>query len=75
MDETFYTRALYPFQDEVLKIITSIETGIFPADLARVLLSASPSDFNLIRWVSPAPDSDNFLRNLHQLGEQLILLD
>lgn len=49
--------------------------GIFPADLARVLLSASQADFDLIRWVSPAPNPDDFLRGLHQLGEQLILLD
>jgi len=49
--------------------------GIFPADLARVLLSASPGDFDLIRWVSPAPNPSDFIRDLHQLGEQLILLD
>jgi hypothetical protein len=49
--------------------------GIFPADLARVLLSASQTDFDLIRWVSPAPNPDDFLRDLRQLGQHLILLD
>jgi hypothetical protein len=50
-------------------------TGIFPADLARVLLSASQADFDLIRWVSPAPNASDFIHDLHRLGEQLILLD
>jgi hypothetical protein len=48
--------------------------GIFPADLARVLLSASPSDYDLIRWITH-PNVDDFIRDLHQLGEQLIILD
>ena len=48
--------------------------GIFPADLSRVLLSASPSDYDLIRWIGN-PNIDDFIRELHQLGEQLIILD
>ncbi len=48
--------------------------GIFPADLARVLLSATQADFDLIRWVSPPPPAEDFLRDLRQLGEKLILL-
>jgi len=48
--------------------------GIFPADLARVLLSASQSDYDLIRWIGN-PNVDDFIRELHQLGEQLIILD
>ena len=48
--------------------------GIFPADLSRVLLSATEDDFNVIRWIKP-PSVDNFLRDLHQLGENLILVD
>ena len=49
--------------------------GIFPADLARVLLSASKDDYELIRWVAPPPAADDFIRDLHQLGERLILVD
>ncbi len=49
--------------------------GIFPADLARVLLSASPTDFDLIRWITPPPAAEDFIRELHQLGERLILVD
>ncbi len=49
--------------------------GIFPADLARVLLSTSRNDFDLIRWISSPPAADDFIRDLHQLGERLILVD
>jgi len=49
--------------------------GIFPADLSRVLLSASKEDFDLIRWIDPRPSIGDFIRNLHQLGERLILVD
>lgn len=49
--------------------------GIFPADLARVFLSASSEDYDLNRWVSPPPTCDQFLHDLHRLGEALILLD
>ncbi|MBC8336754.1 MAG: nucleotidyl transferase AbiEii/AbiGii toxin family protein [Anaerolineales bacterium] len=48
--------------------------GIFPADLSRVLLSASQEDFKLIRWIE-APSTQEFIQDLHQLGESLILLD
>ena len=49
-------------------------TGIFPADLSRVLLSASEDDFKLIRWIK-APRTQDFIQDLHRLGEALILLD
>ncbi len=29
MDEQFYSRALYPIQDEVLQIINQVETGFY----------------------------------------------
>lgn len=48
--------------------------GIFPADLSRVLLSASQSDYDLIRWIRN-PNVDDFIRDLHQLGEKLIIVD
>lgn len=46
--------------------------GIFQADLARALLSATYQDWELIRWYKP-PDPDRFLKQLHELGERLIL--
>ena len=48
--------------------------GIFPADLSRVLLSATEDDFKLIRWITP-PDKSDYLQGLHRLGEELILID
>ena len=48
--------------------------GIFPADLSRVLLSASKADFDIIRWIK-CPNVDAFIRDLHHLGEKLIILD
>jgi hypothetical protein len=48
--------------------------GIFPADLSRVLLSASKADFDLIRW-EKSPNVNDFIQDLHQLGEKLIILN
>jgi hypothetical protein len=48
--------------------------GIFPADLARILLSTSQDDFKVIRWIE-APPAHDFIRDLHRLGEKLILVN
>jgi predicted nucleotidyltransferase component of viral defense system len=47
--------------------------GIFPADLARVLISAEKADWESIRWIQ-APPAETFITQLHQLGESLLLL-
>jgi Nucleotidyl transferase AbiEii toxin, Type IV TA system len=47
--------------------------GLFPPDLARRLLTASPADWELVRWITP-PDPDAFLGDLRRLGEDLALL-
>ena len=47
--------------------------GVFAADLARALLSATADDWRLVRWVSPPP-VDEFLGDLRKLGERLLLL-
>lgn len=47
--------------------------GVFPADLARVLCSATEADWKAIRWIT-APPCDAFLADLRKLGESLILL-
>jgi len=46
--------------------------GIFPADLARVLCSATPKDWEAIRWIQ-APPVEQFISDLRELGERLIL--
>jgi hypothetical protein len=46
--------------------------GIFPLDLARILCSVSRKDWEIVRWIE-APDVDQFVADLYQLGEQLIL--
>lgn len=46
--------------------------GIFHADLARVLCSATEEDWKLIRWIE-APDPVQFVADLCTLGERLIL--
>jgi hypothetical protein len=48
-------------------------TGLFPADLARVLLSARRSDWKLVRWID-APAPEGYVKSLHELGEELLLL-
>ncbi|HYD47010.1 MAG TPA: hypothetical protein VEB21_01615, partial [Terriglobales bacterium] len=46
--------------------------GIFPADLARKLIRASPDDWSLVKWID-APPVNEFLADLQRLGEQLVL--
>ncbi len=52
---------------------SSKAAGIFPADLARVLLSASESDWEVINWIDK-PGAENFIGDLHRMGEDLIIL-
>jgi hypothetical protein len=47
--------------------------GLFPVDLARPLLSATASDWELVRWIEE-PSLDQFLADLRRLGEELLLL-
>lgn len=48
--------------------------GLFPPDLARRLLSATPADHGLVRWID-APPPEQFLADLRRLGEELLLLE
>ncbi len=45
--------------------------GVFPVDLARVLCSASRSDWELVRWIE-APKPEQFIMQLDELGKSLI---
>jgi hypothetical protein len=48
--------------------------GVFPADLARLLCSATQQDWELVRWVHP-PDPSTYLEQLSRLGEKFLLID
>jgi predicted nucleotidyltransferase component of viral defense system len=58
--------------DLALENAHSKAAGIFAPDLARVLASAAEADWQLIRWINPPP-VDQFVADLHQLAEGLIL--
>lgn len=47
--------------------------GIFPPDLARILCSATKSDWEVVRWIEP-PLLESYLKDLHELGDSLIIL-
>ena len=47
--------------------------GLFPADVARVLMSATKDDWQLVRW-RDLPESARFIGDLKALGERLLLL-
>ena len=47
--------------------------GLFPPDVARALLEAERTDWELVRWVSP-PDAGEYLAAIRKLGEGLIVL-
>ena len=47
--------------------------GIFAPDLARVLVSASATDWQAVRWITP-PDVTKFVADLQQLGERILLV-
>lgn len=56
--------------------ITSAQSkaaGVFPADIARVLLNATPEDWSVVRWIE-APPADQFVAGLHAQGEKLLLV-
>jgi predicted nucleotidyltransferase component of viral defense system len=47
--------------------------GLFPADVARVLLTVTVDDWHLVRW-SDAPDPARFVADLIEIGERLLLV-
>lgn len=48
--------------------------GIFPADLARLLCTATEADWQAIRWIE-APEPERFVADLQRLGESLVLTE
>ncbi len=60
----------------LVEAITNAESkaaGVFPADLARLLCTATEADWVAVRWVSPSPVKE-YLSELNALGEKLLLL-
>lgn len=45
--------------------------GLFPADLARVILSATRSDWELVQWIEE-PEPERYLAELRRIGEELL---
>lgn len=58
--------------NEAITDAHSKAAGIFPADLARVLCSATMADWEAVRWIEP-PDVERYLQDLHRLGDDLIM--
>jgi hypothetical protein len=53
---------------------SSKAAGIFPADVARLLCTATQEDWKLVRWIEK-PDPERFVRDLAGLGEDLLLIE
>jgi predicted nucleotidyltransferase component of viral defense system len=47
--------------------------GLFPADVARALLSLTEEDWQLVRW-HEAPECKRFLADLRSIAERLLLI-
>jgi hypothetical protein len=58
---------------EAITDAQSKAAGVFPADLARLLCSATSADWEAVRWIQP-PAVDVFLSQLNDLGEKLLKL-
>jgi hypothetical protein len=55
----------------VLNVPESKAAGLFPPDVARILCSATQTDWQVIRWLQ-APPPEAYLAQLRQLGEGLL---
>jgi hypothetical protein len=60
--------------DTALEDARSKAAGIFAPDLARALYSVSLTDWQAMRWISP-PDADQFMGDLRQIAEELLLAE
>jgi hypothetical protein len=47
--------------------------GIFPPDLARLLVTTTEGDWHAVRWINPPPLND-YINQLKKLGENLLLV-
>jgi hypothetical protein len=60
------------FSDDLDFFVNDDARFILWADLARLLCSATSSDWELIRWIA-APEMELFKAELNHLGESLLL--
>jgi hypothetical protein len=47
--------------------------GLFPADIARALLTTTEDDWRLVRWDN-GPELARFIADLTAIGERLLLV-
>jgi hypothetical protein len=59
--------------NEAISGAQSKSSGIYPVDLARRLCSATREDWEAVLWIEPAPEPEQYLLELQDLGEHLIL--
>jgi hypothetical protein len=52
---------------------SSKAAGVFPADVARRLCTATVEDWKLVRWIEE-PEAEQFVSDLCRLGEELLLV-
>lgn len=59
--------------ESALEAAQSKAAGLFPADIARVLLTVTPDDWRIVRWSDP-PEQARFIAELNAIGERLLLV-
>ena len=59
--------------EDALEGASGKAAGLFPADIASALHSATEADWSLVRWID-APPLQRYLSDLRGLGEKLLLL-
>jgi hypothetical protein len=59
--------------ETALRDAHSKAAGLFPPDVARVLLTATIDHWRLVRW-DDAPEPERFIADLREIGERLLLV-
>lgn len=59
--------------ETALEAAQSNAAGLFPADVARALLTVTNEDWQLVRWSDP-PDRGRYIADLNVIGERLLLV-
>jgi predicted nucleotidyltransferase component of viral defense system len=59
--------------ETALEDARSKAAGLFPADVARALLTVTEEDWTLVRW-DDGPERGRFLADLTEIGERLLLV-
>lgn len=59
---------------EAIMGASSKAAGLYPPDLARRLFLVTREDWEAVRWIT-APEPDEFIREVKELAESLILVE